>query len=147
MGNISKLPSPQDIEQAKESSRTLAKYADQERVTMSIKGEDGSKDDFVLSGPVMELLLQILTQISRGKAINLMPINSELTTQEAANLLNVSRPYLVKLLEEEQISHHKVGTHRRIFLKDLIEYMQENEKSREDSLEQLTALSQSLGLY
>jgi excisionase family DNA binding protein len=95
----------------------------------------------------MAMLLKISTEMSQGKAISLIPINAELTTQEAANMMNVSRPYLVKLLEQEVIPFHKVGTHRRIYLKDLLTYMEENDEARSKTLDELAALSQELGLY
>jgi excisionase family DNA binding protein len=147
MNQIVELPTSQEIELAKESSRTLAKYANQERVTLKITGEDGQSEDIILPGHIMAMLLKISTEMSQGKAISLIPINAELTTQEAANMMNVSRPYLVKLLEQKTIPFHKVGTHRRIYLKDLLAYMEENDEARSQTLDELAALSQELGLY
>jgi len=147
MNQAVELPTPQDIALAKESSRALAKYADQDRVTLKITGEDGQSEDIILPGHIMAMLLKISTEMSQGKAISLIPINAELTTQEAANMMNVSRPHLVKLLEQEALSFHKVGTHRRIYLKDLLAYMEDNDKARRQSLDDLAALSQELGLY
>lgn len=147
MNQAVELPTPQDIALAKESSRALAKYADQDRVTLKITGEDGQSEDIILPGHIMAMLLKISTEMSQGKAISLIPINAELTTQEAANMMNVSRPHLVKLLEQEALSFHKVGTHRRIYLKDLLTYMEDNDKARRQSLDDLAALSQELGLY
>ena len=95
----------------------------------------------------MDMLLQILTEVSKGKAINIMPIGQELTTQEVANFLNVSRPHVIKLLETEEIPFHKVGSHRRVYLKDLIDYMNKNHKARAETLDELAELSQSLGTY
>jgi excisionase family DNA binding protein len=147
MNQAVELPTPQDIALAKESSRALAKYADQDRVTLKITGEDGQSEDIILPGHIMAMLLKISTEMSQGKAISLIPINAELTTQEAANMMNVSRPHLVKLLEQEALPFHKVGTHRRIYLKDLLTYMEDNDKARRQSLDDLAALSQELGLY
>lgn len=147
MNQIVKLPTAQEIELAKESSRTLAKYATQDRVTLKITGENGESEDVILPGHIVAILLKISTEMSQGKAISLTPINAELTTQEAANMMNVSRPHLVKLLEQEALPFHKVGTHRRIYLKDLLEYIENNDKARSQSLDELAALSQELGLY
>lgn len=147
MGRIAEIPSSQEVAQAKESSRRLYKYAQQDRVTMTITGLEGVKEDVVLPGHVMDMLLQILTEISKGKAISIMPIGQELTTQEVANLLNVSRPHVIKLLESEQIPFHKVGSHRRVYLKDLVEFMNKNQKDRAQALDELAELSQSLGMY
>lgn len=147
MNQIVELPTAQEIELAKESSRTLAKYATQDRVTLKITGENGESEDVILPGHIVAILLKISTEMSQGKAISLTPINAELTTQEAANMMNVSRPHLVKLLEQEALPFHKVGTHRRIYLKDLLEYIENNDKARSQSLDELAALSQELGLY
>jgi excisionase family DNA binding protein len=146
MNQIVELPTPQEIELAKQSSRTLAKYANQDRVTLKITGEDGQSEDIILPGHIMAMLLKISTEMSQGKAISLIPINAELTTQEVANMMNVSRPYLVKLLEQEVIPFHKVGTHRRVYLENVLAYMEENSKSRDEALDELAALGQELGL-
>lgn len=140
------LPTSKDIELAKHSSRTLAKYSDLDRVNLSIKANGDVTDEFILPGEVMQLLLNILSEMSKGNAINLVPINYELTTQAAANFLNVSRPFLVKLLESNEIEFHKVGTHRRIYAKDLIDYKIKIDNNRKNTLDELTALSQQLGM-
>ncbi|WP_050978415.1 helix-turn-helix domain-containing protein [Beggiatoa alba] len=75
-----------------------------------------------------------------------MPIHAELTTQEAAELLNVSRPYLVSLLEKGEIPFHKIGSHRRVLAKDIIEYKKNLQAKRLETLNELTALSQTLGM-
>jgi excisionase family DNA binding protein len=71
----------------------------------------------------------------------------EVTTQEAADILNVSRPYLIKMLEEEKIPYVTVGSHRRIPLQPLLEYKERRDEEREQGLRELTQLSQELGLY
>jgi excisionase family DNA binding protein len=147
MNQAVELPTSQVIELAKESSRALAKYAGQDQVTLKITGEDGQSEDIILPGHIMEMLLKISTEMSQGKAISLIPVNAELTTQEGANMMNVSRPHLVKLLEQEVIPFHKVGTHRRIYLEDLITYIDEKSKARNKALDKLAALGQELGLY
>lgn len=146
MVNIVRLPTNQDVETAKLSSRTLSKYADADRVLLSIKGSNDEQDDLVLPGHAVELLLDILSEMSRGNAISILPIHTELSTQEAATLLNVSRPFLVKLLDSKQIPHHKVGSHRRVFAKDVINYKQQIDIDRQESLDQLASLSQELGM-
>jgi len=140
------LPTSDEIDVAKQSSRTLAKYASVDRVQMSITGSNGETDEFVLSGHVMQILLDVLSEMSNGNAISLIPHNQEISTQEAANILNVSRPYLVKLLENGEIPFHKVGTHRRVKLQDVISYKQRVDESRHSALDELTELSQSEGM-
>ncbi len=144
--NIVKLPTFEDIEQAKVSSRQLSKYHNIDRVQMSIDNPDGQRESIVLPGMVMQMLLDILSDISQGNAISVIPYQAELSTQQAANLLNVSRPYLVKLLENDDIDHHKVGTHRRVYVKDLLEYKKNIDNARAKSLDDLAQLSQEIGM-
>ena len=91
----------------------------------------------MLPGPVLQLLLDILAEMSRGNAISIMPIHAELSTQDAANMLNISRPFLVKLLEGGQIPFHKAGSHRRVLAKDVLEYKQKIDTKRRETLDQL----------
>lgn len=143
--NVVSLPTSQDVEEAKVSSRTLAKYADADRVKLRIESQQET-DELILPGPVMQLLLDILSEMSKGNAINLMPIHAELSTQDAANILNVSRPYLVKLLESDKIPFHKVGSHRRVYARDILEYKQSIDSDRSSTLDELTQLSQDLDM-
>ena len=94
----------------------------------------------------IRILLDILTQMAEGNAITLIPIHAELTTQEAANLLNVSRPYLIKLLDNHQIPFHKVGTHRRILFADLLSFKEKAYKETQKALDELTKQAQELNL-
>jgi excisionase family DNA binding protein len=139
---IAHLPTPQEIEQAKQSSRTLSKYANAERVQLSLRGSNGEADDLILPGHVLQLLLDVLAEIAKGNAISLLPMNQEISTQEAATLLNVSRPFLVGLLEKHEIPFRKVGAHRRVLLQDVLEYKERVDQRRTDALDQLAALSQ-----
>lgn len=143
--NVVKLPTAQEIEQAKETSRTLSKYSN-DQLNIKIFDSEGNAEDLVLPGYALNLLLDILTQISKGNAVSFLPINAELTTQQAANLLNVSRPYLVELLEKKQIPYRKVGTHRRLLAKDVIAYKEKEDESRLRALDELTAQAQELDM-
>jgi excisionase family DNA binding protein len=96
---------------------------------------------------VYEILRDIVHYISQGVAVELMPMHSQLTTQQAAEVLGVSRPHLVKLLEREELPHHKVGKHRRIRLDDLLVYKHKRDSKRRQVLEQIRADSEELGLY
>lgn len=144
--NAVHLPTQPEIEQAKTSSRTLSKYADAERVQMTLRSGDGQAEDMVLPGPVLQLLLDILAEMSRGNAISVLPIHHELSTQDAANLLNVSRPHVVSLLERKQLPFHKVGSHRRILAKDVLAFKQQLVQQRSEALDELAALSQQHGM-
>jgi len=144
--NALRVPSAEDISQAKETSRTLSKYHNADRVNLSIKSGDNESDEFVLPGYMMEMLLDILSEVSKGNAISIIPFKAELSTQQAANILNVSRPYLVKLLEEGKIDFHKVGSHRRVYCKDVLEYKASVDSDRSNTLDELTKFSQELGM-
>ncbi|MDX1695708.1 MAG: helix-turn-helix domain-containing protein [Ketobacteraceae bacterium] len=136
------LPTPDEVEQAKESSRTLSKYADVERVQLSLRGSNGESDELVLPGHVLQLLLDVLSEMSRGNAINLIPVHQEVSTQQAAEILNVSRPFLVGLLEKGVIPFRKVGAHRRVLLTDLLGYKEKEDQKRVAALDELAAFSQ-----
>jgi excisionase family DNA binding protein len=135
------VPSQTDSELAKTASRTLARAKDQ---AVKITLPDGN--DLELPKAMTEFLVRILTELSNGNMVDIVPIHAELTTQEAANHLNVSRPFLVKLLEQGKIRFHKVGSHRRIKFEDLREFMSEHEAQRETGMAEIAALSQKLGL-
>jgi excisionase family DNA binding protein len=140
------LPTIQDSEEAKVSSRTLSKYAHTDRLHLKVLNPDGNSDDLVLPGYAVHMLMEILTETSKGNAITIMPIHAELTTQQAAEILNVSRPHLVHLLESNQIPFTKVGAHRRVLAKDVFEYKDRVNKQRLQTLDELTAQAQELGM-
>lgn len=94
----------------------------------------------------LDLLFYILNNMAEGKSISLVPSDSEITTQQAADMLNVSRPHIVKLLEDGIIPHKKVGSHRRILLEDLIEYDRKLKEQRDASLKFLAEQAQDLKL-
>ncbi|MDD5463079.1 MAG: helix-turn-helix domain-containing protein [Methylococcales bacterium] len=144
--NIVHLPTPQEAEEAKLTSRALSKYAHNERLHLKIASNNSESDDLILPGYAINLLLDILTEMSKGNAITVMPIHAELSTQETAELLNVSRPHLVDLLEQGKIPFRKVGTHRRVLAKDVFDYKQRIDKDHLKALDELAAQAQELGM-
>lgn len=136
------LPTPAEVEQAKLSSRTLSKYTNADRVQLSLRGSNGESDEMVLPGHVLQILLDVLSEMSQGNAVSLIPYHREISTQDAANLLNVSRPFLVRLLEEGKIPFRKVGSHRRVKLQDLLAYKEAIDQERKRTLDDLAQLSQ-----
>lgn len=137
-----RLPSDVEIQQAKTSSRTLSRYADADRVQLSVRASSGESDELILPGHVMQILLEVLSEIAQGNAVSVIPYHQELSTQQAANLLNVSRPFLVDLLEKGEIPFRKVGTHRRVKLQDALKYKENTDRRRRETLDELTRLSQ-----
>lgn len=126
-----------------ESVKNKLKSSKKETVQIRIK----ETDEFItIPRKALFLLTTILANMAEGKSITLIPSASELSTQQAADLLNVSRPHLVKLLESGIIPFRKVGRHRRVMLKDIIKYGTNLEKEREDQLQFLSNQAQELNL-
>lgn len=106
---------------------------------------DGQRLD--LPESIYAALRRIIPILSQGDAIALVPLHKDLTTSQAAELLNVSRPFLIKLLDESAMPYTTVGTHRRIRLQDVMAYKARRDVERGETLAQLTRMSQDLGLY
>jgi excisionase family DNA binding protein len=123
----------------------LAATRPDDSVTIEVRGEHGGDEVLVLPRPTVLMFADILAALARGQGVQLMPLNAELTTQQAADMLNVSRPYLIGLLERNEIPHRLVGRHRRIQYADLIAYMQADDAKRRAAIEELTRLDQELG--
>ena len=140
-------PTEADTQLARESSRKLAAHKLGRRACVRIQVLDGSEPEPVaLPASALRLLQHILTEMAQGNAVTLIPIHAELTTQQAAELVNVSRPFLVGLLESGQIPHRKVGTHRRVLFRDVMAYKQKNNADRLRALEELAAQAQELNM-
>lgn len=141
--NDTVLPTEEDSKVASESSRILASLTARDG-QLKVQLEDGQT--IVLPHGAARLLSHLLTEMGRGNAVTLIPVHAELTTQEAADYVNVSRPYLIRLLETGQLKFRKIGTHRRIKFVDLKIYKERVEKEREDAMNELAAQAQELGM-
>lgn len=141
-------PTEAESELAQTSSRALAVYVqDAEAQTIRVVPEGGRRGEAVtIPAVAFRLLVNILTQMAKGNAVTLIPVHAELTTQEAADLLNVSRPHLVGLLENGELPFRRVGTRRRILYKDLAAYKERIDSKRRGTLDELTAQAQKLKL-
>jgi excisionase family DNA binding protein len=140
------LPSEKEASLALESSRTLARFLDDNDLDLEIV-EDDKRAGLKLPPPAVRLLLDILTQMAEGHAVTLIPYHAELTTQQCADLLNVSRKHLVdEVLGKGLIPFRKVGTHRRIRFEDLMAFKKKDDAARQRALDELTALSEEMGL-
>jgi excisionase family DNA binding protein len=136
------VPDEADSKVAKESSRVLA--AAKPEGELRVRLENGT--DLVLPKGVGRLLSHLLTEMGSGNAVTLVPVHAEFTTQEAADYLNVSRPYLIKLLKDEQVPFHKTGTHWRIKFLDIVEYKRRQEAASERARKELAKISQELDM-
>ena len=141
------LPSEQEALLAQEASRALAEGggdAASLRVQLTVAGREVTTLD--LPAPAARLLAEILKELGQGRAVTIVPVEAEITTQQAADLLNVSRPYLVGMIEKGTLPARMVGNQRRLPLKDVLAYKTENRAKRREALRELAALDQELGL-
>ena len=104
-------------------------------------------EEIVIPESVYSLLGQVVRAMASGQVISIVPHNRTLTTQQAADILNVSRPFLVKLLENGEIPYIKVGSHRRILFQDLMVYKEQRKVKRRKLLDQLIEMTEEAGLY
>ena len=136
---------PEDREAALDASRALSRLSG--RGSVHVKADAGeSMQSFVLPAAAVHMLTNILVELGNGRDVRVMPTNTALTTQEAADMLNVSRPYLIRLLEEGKVRYHMVGTHRRIRLDDLMAYRHERDARSDEAMNELVREAQELGL-
>ncbi|MBL3671472.1 helix-turn-helix domain-containing protein [Streptomyces sp. M2CJ-2] len=109
--------------------------------------ETGADDEaLVLPRPVAEMFASMLAALANGQGVQIMPVDAELTTQQAADVLNVSRPYLIGLLESGEIPFRFVGRHRRVRFADLRQYLREDDARRKGAADGLMEMDQELGL-
>jgi len=117
--------------------------ADTEPVTVQVEGESRA---LTVPRPAVDLLVRVLANMAAGRGVTVVPSRAELTTQQAAEILNVSRPFVIKLLEENQIAFRTVGTHRRIRADSLLAYKRQDDAARRRGANELAAMTQELGL-
>lgn len=140
-------PSAQDAAIARVSGQLLARYARQKR-PLTLRVKDAEQDRPIeLPVAAVALLMDILEAMAAGRGVTIVPENAELTTVQAAEMLNVSRPFLIKLLEGGAIPHRKVGKHRRILMDDVVAYKAQSLQRREAALDQLVREAQEQGEY
>ena len=135
-------PSVQEAALARSSGQSLARLIRKNRpLTLKVTSADKEQPIELPPGAAL-LLMDILEAMAAGRGITLIPENAELTTVQAADVLNVSRPFLIKLLEEKALPCRKVGAHRRIRMEDVMAYKARIDADREAVLDQLVAEAQ-----
>ena len=137
-----RLPTEAETSKASEAIAALGKAVTPEGVLPIRVSEDGEEVRIELPPAIGGVMFEVLSHIARGEMVTVVPYGTDLTTQQAADLLNVSRPFLTKLLDAGEIEFHKVGTHRRIKAQDLLAYKDRRDNNRADALRELQRLGQ-----
>jgi excisionase family DNA binding protein len=140
------IPKPEEIEEAKRIVQAGHK-ACKNGIALRLRDRAGSSKSIVLSERLGRFVLDALSQLAQGNAVRLVHIRRELTTHEAADLLNVSRTYLIGLFDKGEIPYRMVGSHRRIALADLLAYREKTDYRRKQALAAIAAEAQELKLY
>lgn len=143
-----RLPSQKASEEAKVALRALSRVPGRKSSRTVRVARDGGERAVSVTVPheAFDLFLEILGQMANGNAVTIVPVHAELTTQQAADMLNVSRPFLIGLLDENKIPFRHVGTHRRVRVSDLLAYKQRDDAERKAVLDELTAEAEKHGL-
>ena len=145
--NAIELPSEETTRAAGEAIRAFSTALKTRRPTLVevvTQGEEPARATVPFEA--FELLMNVLAHLANGHAVTVMPVKAELTTQQAADLLNVSRPFLIKLLDDGQIPFRRVGTHRRVRLQDVVTFKSLDDARRKSAADALAAEAQELGL-
>lgn len=136
-------PTPRDAAIARSTYQVLSLYGGTDR-PLKLRVRDGEQEQTIdLPAGAVDLLVHVLEAMAAGQGVTLIPESAELTTVQAAEVLNVSRPFLIKLLDQKAIPHRKVGKHRRIRMEDVMAYKNAIDREREQVLEQLTREAQA----
>ena len=139
-------PSAQDAAIARVSGQLLSRYVRTKTPLKLRVTESEQAEPIELPAGAVALLMDVLEAMAAGRGITIIPQNAELTTVQAAEVLNVSRPFLIKLLEQEKIPHRKVGRHRRVLMEDVMNYKTAIDAEREAVLDRLAAEAQEQGM-
>ncbi len=140
-------PTAHDMELAATSRQRLSALADATgELTMTITGAGGTTGEMLVPASTVRLLFAALSEMACGNGVSLLPETTELTTQEAANLLNVSRPYFVGLLEKGEMPFRLVGNQRRVKVQDVVAYKALSDRDRRTALDELAQLGRDIGI-
>ena len=151
LNNQMVLDSKAELELAKAAQRCIVSALDHSKaINIALVEEGVERMDgaplLKLPPKVLRLFADLLGSLAQGKAVAIMPKELDITTQEAAMFLNVSRPYFVGLLESGKIKFHKVGSHRRVRFEDVVRYKEERQRMSEEALQRLADQAQVLDM-
>lgn len=135
---------------ARTSSDALVQFDNAENQPLTLHLENprtGQTIQATIPAVAVRVLAEVLAKMAEGKAVTLVPLHAELSTQQAADLLGVSRPYFIKLLEQGKMPFRRVGEQRRVLYQDLLCYLEDYRKAAHAALDEMTAEAQRLGLY
>jgi excisionase family DNA binding protein len=139
-------PTEHDTILAKTSGRQIARALGKTAGDLRVKVEGNEAEIIELPQAALRLLANILAQMAQGNAFTVIPVHAELTTQQAAEVLNVSRPFLIGLIESDQLPCRRVGTHRRILFRDLMNFKNKIDADRLKVLDELAKEAQELNM-
>ena len=140
------FPTEDEMAQAKEAGRQLARMLPEDQLPLRLVTENNRHEMISIPPGAVRLFLDVLTQLGQGRGVTILPKKAELTTQEVADFLNVSRPYVVKLIKSGALPARTVGTRRRIAFQDLIKFDEADRKRRRAALNEIAQLDQELGI-
>ncbi|WP_440904384.1 helix-turn-helix domain-containing protein [Catenovulum sp. SX2] len=142
------LPSAEEIALARLGSQELSAVMETngEAQTINIVDKSGKAHEVTIPASALSLMIEVLTQLGQGNSVSITPIHAELTTQEAADLLNISRPTFIKLLDSGVVPFTRTGNRRKVAFADVMAYKKNLEEQSLAALDELTALDQEMDM-
>lgn len=137
-------PSPDEVQAARQAARALSRHGAGRMIRFTV--EDQQEEPIRLPATIFAMVVDLLSKLGNGNTVTIVPVEAELTTQQAADYLNVSRPHLVKLLERGDVPFRMVGTHRKVRAKDVINYRIQIDGARHEALRAMSVTDAELGL-
>lgn len=139
------VPTIEDMQAARETVRLLAPLGGTRKVKLCVDGIDPI-ESIALPSSIFAQIIDLLAKLGNGDAVTIVPVQAELTTTQAAELLGVSRPFLIKLLERGELPFHMVGTHRKLHARDVTSYKMKRAIKRREALKTIAMFDEELGI-
>lgn len=141
-------PSVDEIDAARTAARQFSRLDRGASISFTAEAPDGEAkvEPITIPANIFRTFIKMLVEMGNGNAVAVVPVSAELTTQQAADLLNVSRPHLIKLLNEEAIPYRMVGTHRKLLAREVLNYREKTVLERRKALTSMTELDEDFGL-